>query len=542
MRISRFHAAAMLGFCWAAMETVSAQETEARLPLPEPEKVAPDFPAAAPSPKIVPLSLAECVRMALAKNIDISIQRLEPAIARADTLSAQGAFDPFFRLDAEYGESSSPRTDAEIAVDGLQSRDTHSTAYEASIGQTTATGATVEAFTNAENSEDSSNGFRDDYSSFVGARFTQPLLRNFGTDVNLAPVRIARRGEVAADAGFQFQVEQIVSDTATAYFELIFTREDLIAREKSLVLAEQLLEDNKIKVELGTLSPLDISQANAEVAARKEEVIRARRTIRDQENTLKRLITDDVISWLDRRIVPTDPADEMPPLPATLDNIASGLRNRADYRQSIEQAEQQKLQVIFAQNQLLPQLDLRASYGYAGLGDNFGSTYDRTFEGEDNQWFVGFTLEIPWFNRTERGQLDSAKLQKEQALLTLKRLEQDIIVQIDNANGQAVTNRERVDAAHAARILAEESLAAEQEKLSAGASTSFVVLQLQRDLTTARSTELRAIADYQQSIVELQRVQGIVLSKNNIILDRKLPSPSSTSTSTPTPTASPAKP
>ena len=542
MKAFCFRAAAAFCLCWAAMEIVPAQDLIGPLPAPEAETVAKIAPETASTQKLVPLSLMECVRMALAKNIDISIQRLEPAISRADTLSARGAFDPFFRLDSQYGERSSPRTAEQIAADGISSSITHSAAYQASIGQTTATGATLEAFSTANNSESTFNNFEDEYSSFIGARFTQPLLRNFGSDVNLAPIRIARRGEAAADAGFQFQVEQIVSNTATAYFELIFTREDLIAREKSLVLAEQLLADNKIKVELGTLSPLDISQANAEVAARKEEVIRARRTIRDQENTLKRLISDDVISWLDSRIVPTDPADDLPRLPGSIDTIANGLRNRADYRQSIEQAEQQKLQVVFAENQLLPQLDLRASYGYAGLGDSFGRTYDQTFKGKDDQWFVGFTFEIPWFNRTERGQLDAAKLQKEQTLLTLKKLEQDIIVQIDNANGQAATNRERVDAAHAARVLAEESLNAEQEKLNAGASTSFVVLQLQRDLTAARSTELRAIADYQQSVVELQRVQGIVLSKNNIILDRTLPSPSATSIPTATPASSPAKP
>jgi outer membrane protein TolC len=252
-------------------------------------------------------------------------------------------------------------------------------------------------------------------------------------------------------------------------------------------------------------------------------VIRAERAIRDQENVLKRLITYDLGNWLEKRIVPAErPKENYQAQPATA-SIGEALQQRADLKEAVQRAEQQNIQVKYAQNQLLPQLDLRASYGYAGRDLEIDRSFGNAAKADDPQWFVGLFLEVPFGNREQRGRLEAAKLTKEQTLLELKRLEQTIIVEVDNAAGQVETNRQRVVAARAAREFAEESLKAEQEKLQAGTSTSYVVLQLQRDLTEARIRELRAMADLEKSRAELLRVQGTAFRHYSIILDKTTP-------------------
>jgi outer membrane protein TolC len=460
------------------------------------------------------------VRLALEKNLDLSIQRLQPLIARANLTSALGAYDPRLNLDAQYGESSSPRLSAQVAADGRASVESQNTNLTGSLNQLTPLGSTIALETQIQNTESTFNDFQDEYSSFGGVTFRQPLLRGFGPDVNLAPIRISRRDASAADAAFQYQIERTITDVALAYYELIYTRNDLQARQESLNLAAQLLQDNKSRVEIGTMSSLDISQANAEAASRREEVIRAERAIRDQENVMKRLISRDIGSWLEKRLRPVDePRMNLEPTIA-LSNIHEALRQRADLQEAVERAEAQKIQLKYDQNQILPQLDLRASYGFSGLDRDLDRSINKASEGQDPEWFVGLAVEIPLGNRERRGRVEASRLTKEQTLLQVKKLEQNIIVEVDNAVGQVETNRQRVVAAQASRQFAEETVNAEQEKLRAGSSTSFVVLQLQRDLTEARVRELRAMADLQKSRAELLRVQGRTLVENRVFLDR----------------------
>lgn len=463
----------------------------------------------------IPLSLTECVRMAVENNIDIAVERLNPVIAKAGILTAQGSFDPYISLDGSYTENNQP-----TVVNSTTATSNKSGQYDLSLNQPLAAGTVIGLDTNSTNTTTTTNNFQDQYLTFIGAKISQPLLRGFGTDINLGPIRIAQRGLKAADAAFVYKVEQIVTNVSAAYSELLYDRGNVLARQKSLLLAEQLLKDNKARVDIGTMSPLDVSQANSEVASRHGELLVAERAVLDQENALKRLISADVINWLNKHITPTTemPDDWVPP--PVISSIDTGLNNRADLLQAKEQLAQQNIQVKLNQNQLLPTLNVNGSYGYNGLSSDFDRSYSRATSADNAAWTIGALLTIPIGDRTDRGNLDAAKARKEQSILNVKRIEQDIIVQIDNAAGQVQTNIERVKAARVARQYAEETLRAEQEKLDAGRSTSFVVLRLQRDLTDARVAELRAVADLQNSQAELSRVQGISLREYNIFVEQ----------------------
>ncbi len=452
----------------------------------------------------IPISLSDCVRMALEKNLSLSVQRLNPEISRADLLSTHGPYDLQLTIDNQYGETATPATSRTFSQ-------TRSNQHDITLNQKVPWGTDFGITTGTDNTMSGSNKFSDAYLSFTGATFTQPLLKNFGPEINLSDIRIARKSLAISEAALQNQIDQTVTDVASAYYELIFTRADSDSKLQSLRLAEQLLKDNQARAELGVMSPLDVSQANSDVASRREALLRAQRLIRDQQNTLLLLITSEVSEWLDKTIVPTRPESSAAPPPPLEKAIRTALQNRADYRQSVEEAEKSDLQLKYQNNQKWPTLDLSGSYGYAGTDASLGKSYADSAEFDKSQWFLGLKFVYLFQNRSANGTLAATKLRKQQALLLLKKSEQDLVVGVDNTLGQVSTNRERIESAIAARKFAEEALQAEEEKLRAGASTTFTVLQLQRDLSNAKSLENRAIADYDKSLSELNRVQGLSL-------------------------------
>jgi outer membrane protein len=463
---------------------------------------------AAPEGGELPLTLTDCFQRALSANLDLQVERLNPLLSATEITRAEAFYDFRLRTDAQYGESNAPRSAEQVAADGRSSIGSQTTSLNASVLQRLPPGTELGLTTNTRNSPSTFTNFRDEWSSFSGLTLAQPLLRNFGSAASLAQLRIARRGLTASAAALQYRVEQIITEVANAYYELIFSRDFSAAQKESLRLAEQLLGDNQARVEIGVMSPLEVSQANAEVATRREEVLTADRSVRDRENALRRLISSDVASLLSQRLLPLDlPPRDWSPATTSYD-IAQGLAHRADYRQAYELFERNKLDEAFRKNQLLPQLNLRGQYGFAGLDRDLDVSYNDVVDTTDPQWFAGLTLEIPFQNREGKSAYAASTLRRRQQELLLKRIEQDIIVQIDNAAGQTETNRQRIVAARTARLLAEETLAAEENKLKAGVSTSYLVLQLQRDLANTRVNELRAVADYQKSLAELVRTQG----------------------------------
>jgi outer membrane protein TolC len=203
-------------------------------------------------------------------------------------------------------------------------------------------------------------------------------------------------------------------------------------------------------------------------------------------------------------------------------SIRTALQMRADYLSAKQSLEKQNILVQFNRNQLWPEIDLLGSYGLNGRSDSgFNDFIDNTAGARSPVWTVGVAVTLPIGNRQARANYHTARLQAEQLLLSLKGLEQDIVVQVDNAVGHVETNLKSVEAASAASRLALESLDAEKKKLLAGTSTTFLVLQAQSQLAAARSAEIRARADYSESLVALDLAEGTILKKNDIVLDEK---------------------
>jgi len=306
----------------------------------------------------------------------------------------------------------------------------------------------------------------------------------------------------------------------------VFTIENHKATLEDLNGAKTLLDENRKRAAVGFLAQLEVTQAEAGVAEREEAVILAERAIEERETALKRLISQDVSELDGVSLLPVDfPVAQMVVLDKAR-SIRTALEERPDFLAVKEELDRQHIAVNFTRNQLWPQIDLQGGYGLNArngamtntVGASFSGLIDDVARADHPFWSVGVVVTVPIGNRQARSDYESAKLRAEQAVVTLKRLEQDIIVEVENAVGQVRTNLKRLDATRAATRLAEESLKAEEAKLREGISTSFLVLQARTELAAVRSAEIRARADYNKSLVDLARVEGATLQKHNITL------------------------
>lgn len=490
-----------------------------------------------PSPEIraaetLDLSLQKAIQLALGKNFRIKVDEFNPKIAKARQLSVSGNFDPVAELsytqsrdDQELRTLNNNLTTATVGpgqpTPDLFARNTGAE-VDASISGLTPWGLTYDIGPSL-NIDDSNQRDPDytRYNTFFGVSVTQPILRNFGTDVNLAGLRITRADRAISQWQFRQEIIDVITETISVYSELYFSLGNLGVERRSRELAQQLLTDNQKRSDIGVMAPLDVLQAKSDVAAREERVIVAERAVFDNQNFLKQLVTDEISNILTLGLTIEAPVlpQTSPPDPAK--DFARAFELRPDYRQALLDITKRNINVVFTRNQALPRLDLVASFGVNGIDTDLGDSLSRV-SGQKNNNFSGevggvFSMPIP--NRTGRGNLEVAKLEVARALVDLKRLEQTVLVEADNAAGQISTTRKRIEATRVAREFAQETLAAAQSRLEAGTTTTFEVLQFQRDLATAEVNELRAQADYIKAMAEYARRTGLTLEKNGIILE-----------------------
>lgn len=473
---------------------------------------------AAPGPRVI--TLAECVALALDKNLDIQIRRLQPSIDLYNLDATRGYYDLTFNLNAAHRFNASPGSPDPNSALFNRSSDSFTESYGPSFTQQLGTGGRVTL--NGDLIRRSGSSFTSyNYSSDAGLSFTQPLLKNAWIDSTRQTILVNKRTLKINELALRNQVMTTVTSVQQAYYELVFARDNVRVQAASLELAEKLAADNKRRVEVGALAPLDEKQSESQVAARRSDLLSARRDLEIQVNNLKNLIGDDFGAWATTAL---EPADKLLAVAQTL-NVQDSWRHsmalRPDLQQSREQIERQNIVLRYNQNQLFPSLDLTLTYGHNGLGQTLPTGLNGIQRGDNQFYSYGFVLSFPLSNTTAKNSYKAGKLTKEMLLLEFKRLEQSVIVEIDNAVKQAQTAYEKIEATRQARLYAEAALEAEQKKLENGKSTSFFVLQLQRDLTAARSAEIRALADYNKSLSTLSKSEGTTLEKANIGLEFK---------------------
>ena len=475
------------------------------------------------------LTVLDCVQSALQQNLDVSVQRLNPAISAADVQAAEGIFDVNWVTGLTENETQAPGgfTTVGGAVVAKPVVDSRVYSFQDNLTGLTPLGTKYTVGfngTRTQNTLFNNNGNGPQWSLYMGASVTQPLLKGFGWDVNTAQIRIARKTQDISYQQFVQLVMQTISNVKQAYYDLHYAIENVKVKELSVDLAKRFLGESRKRMEVGTMARLDVVQAEAELSQREGDLIDAIRQWDESEVAYKQLISRDVLSIRNVLLVPVErPSVVATPIDA-LDSIRQGLDNRPEYLQSKLQLELNHINLKYYKNTLLPEVDLGASYGYNALGqggsnDDFGQgsgNIESVMKGDHAAWAAGLTITVPLGNTTARGNYRHWKLAVEQALLSLKRTEQSIIVGVEQAVIEASAKAKLIASSQATTRLRLESYLAEIEKLKAGTSTTYIVLQMQRDLNDARVTELQAIAAYNKALVALSLQDGTILKRSGV--------------------------
>jgi len=476
------------------------------------------------------LNLHEAVRRALALNFQIKMEEFSPKIAKAKQLKESGKFDPTLSVSYTYDYNNQElRT---LTSDLLEPTPVpgeplpelyawnSGAETDSSITGILPWGMTYDLGASVTTDTDSRKEATK-YTSFTGLNIVQPLLKNFGTDVNLSGIRIARTNAAISQWQLRQKVIDVVTETVVAYNDLYLAKKNLEVETRSRSLAAQLLEDNRKRAEIGVMAPLDVLQAQADLAGREEKVLVAERRVKDAENTLKGLVSDEVADVLAFRVRVAPPPTALAFRPNLEKDFAAAFEMRPDYREALLELQRKNIVLIFNKNQMMPRLDLVASLGVNGIDRSHETSVQRIGKNGDSNlaWSAGAIFSIPLPNRTAKGDLQVAQMEIARDLVNLKRLEQSILLEADSAAGQIETTRKRIEATRATTVFVARTLQAAQSRLASGTSTTFEVLQFQRDLAQAQINEIIALTDHNKAIAEYARKTGTSLLFNRIDLE-----------------------
>jgi outer membrane protein TolC len=360
-----------------------------------------------------------------------------------------------------------------------------------------------------------------EYRGDTAITLTQPVLKNSWIDAGRLVIKLSKKDLKLTELGFQSLAMDILRRVAVTYYDLLAARDQVKVQLKAQELAQQLLAENKKKVEVGTMAPLDEKQAESQAAKAKADVTTAIFNAQLAENLLKSLITHDFGDIQSTTIEPSDKLIAVYQSFSLPESWRSGLERRPDYLQAKETVERQNIVLQYRRNQLFPSLDLSATYGRNAFGSHSEEWTDSMKDNRFAKYGGAVVFTFPLTFRNDRDAFKKAKIDKEVLVLSLKRRQDLVMKDIDDALKGVQASYATTVSTHEARIYAEAALDAEQKKLENGKSTSFNVLQFQKDLTSAASSEIKALADYNKSLHQLYFNEGTTLERNKVTLDVK---------------------
>ena len=472
------------------------------------------------------LTLDDAVERALERNLDITLQRLAPQIVDLNLVEQQAFYRPTLSSNVSTQSAISPSSSQ---LDGGLNVETDMALFNAGIAQPVPWGGGTFDISWDNNRRETTNffsSFNPSYSSSLAANYTQPLLRGFRIDGTRQQLDVPSITRDISDIDLRETITNTLSNVRDAYWELVYAVQTVAVQQQALELAEQLVRDNRARVEIGTLAPIDIVQAQSEAAARRQTLAQAEQTLRASELTLKQLIVDGTEDEL--WTASLNPIDQASIIYTPVD-IEAAVRAALDRRTDLTRARRQRdindINIRALRNSTLPALDLLGSYRLAGQGGTrfnrfgfggdvqsvipggFGDAIDQLVDTRFPTWQVQLQLSYPLGLSSAEAAYQRSRIELRQTDAQLQRIELQVATEVTNAALQLDSIQKRIEAALAARDLAEQQLEAEESKFEVGTTTSFFVVQAQRDLATAQDTELRAILDYQKALIAFDRVQ-----------------------------------
>ncbi len=473
------------------------------------------------------LSLDDAIRLALQNNLDIAVDRLEPEVAQQRVSQASAAFLP--SLSGIFGSNHQLQPPANLLVNATGTT-TDTVSSTLGVGQRLPWAGTGYSI-GWTASRQTTNSFFQNYSPSLGSTmtlsFSQPLLRDFSIDSPRQQLILTKRNKEISDTRFRETVVRTLADVRKAYWNLVSSRALVDVQQKALDLARELVRTNTARVDVGSSPPLDLLSSKAEQAQREENLVVAQVLAKQAEDALRTLIFDsNSPSFWTEAIQPTDTTPVGLPLPDVDAVVQKALKTRQDLIRARIDVANAETSVKYYKSQRLPDLRAQASYGTTGLGGTrlirtggfpgtitgseltgFGSVLNQVFGRNYPSWSFGFTLSYPIGYSFDDAGLANARIQETQARVRLQNAEIKAVRQLRQAAWQMEANAKRIETSRAAREFAEQRLDAEQKRYDVGMSTTFLVVQAQRDLAQARNNELAASLDYVRAIIDFESLQ-----------------------------------
>jgi outer membrane protein TolC len=492
----------------------------------------------------VRLTLDECLRTALENNLDLVSARKDPEIREQNIDVSKAALDPSVGAEGRYNRRDTdqditgidPDTGLPVTLPGTADNET--TRGILSWTDPLAFGGSYSATLTYDDADQVRTGINiytgffeeSTYASSGGdltLSYEMPLLQGFGKEVNTIDILLARSDLEMSREDLRLQAMLTMKDVEDAYWDLLAARAALDVANESLDLARDLYELNRKKVEVGTLAPIEVTQAEAGVASREEGVIVAENAVENAEDNLCRLlaIPPDAPMW-EQSVVPTD----RPLFEERAVDVQVALETAMDQRPEAivarRQVQDSELSERVARRNTRHGLSLNVDYTpgrsdweystfYPALGER---TNDSSTDETRSGWSVGLVYRYPLKNRQAKANYAIAQINLEKSGLALQNVEQDIRVDVRTAARNVVSGGKRVAAAQANTTLQRKTLEAEQRKFENGMSTSFEVLRIQTDLSDARLAEIRAILDYTKALADFERAKGTLLEARGLAL------------------------
>jgi len=542
----------------------------------------------------LPLSLQDAISLALENSMDIVVQRYSPWMADTSLLKARAGgfgygapgtiatestanlpelyYDPVITQVVGFSDAATPIANPFISGLGAsgstttaQSLFSHSDQYNTSYTQSFVTGSTLNvSWNNTRASSTADNFFNPYVQSALTITFQQQLLAGAGRFVNRRNIILAENNRKIADLTFAQQAITTVTNTITAYWELVYARENVNVEQQAVTVSEKLFNDNKKQLEIGTMAPLDVTRAESELATDRQNLIVARTTQLQDELVLKNYISKDPMAsnLLDVEIVPTD----KPETPATIETVAfadavkEAFQKRPDLQEQYYNLKNAQVDVRATRNALLPAATIGLEYSSQGLAgnsfltgtpstiagapivdangvpivgfynpetvtpvtgvnkDGLGTAQSQIFHNNFPVYAGQFTLSLPLRNRANQADNIHAQLVERQFEAQVQQTKNSAVLDVRNTIIAVEQGRAQVQAASKARELQQQTFDAEQKKYQLGASTVYNVILTQRDLITAQGTELRALANLAEAKANYERALGRTLEVNNVTI------------------------
>ncbi|HUL72641.1 MAG TPA: TolC family protein [Vicinamibacterales bacterium] len=494
----------------------------------------------------IQLTLEDAVKRAVDHNPDLAIVRLETSASTARVAQSKSAFVPVF--NTKLGQSSSATAPSSFlpGAGGIDTKDFFSsTGLQQRLPYG---GGTWSASWDAARTTTNSpfNAFDPTVQSGIQVAFSQPLFKDRSIDDARVQYVITKRDLQGSELRFRQSVVQTVAVVKQAYWTYKALTANVTVQQRSLDLAQDLVRQNQARVKVGDAPPLDLVQAQAEVANRRENLIRAQAAAKDAEDNLRRLIMDpaDPGFWQVHLDAIDQPVGESAPVDVDR-AVATALGGRYDLALAQQQLDNADTNIRFFNNQKLPDVRLQASYrggGFGGtelvrsggfpgtvtgtLNTGFGNVLGQLFSQDFPTWSVGVMVSYPLGQSYEEAGLARAQVQRQQAVHNIESLKLQVVQSVRQAARQVQSTAERVDAARASQGLAEQRVEVETKRFEAGLSTTFLVTQAQRDLVQAQVDLLQALLDHQSAMITYEAVQlaaapgsggGVGLSNGNVV-------------------------